>query len=126
MTRRTIPLFDSQRVAAQLLIELGPVVQWPAWLVDVRRTPREGIPAPHIHGLRLLPYGRDGRVVLYRPGDVRAFIDAVLATDPEIKKTSKPMSYVVDDYGDLQPWQWRKARPVTTPTKPATLLKRAA
>lgn len=126
MTRKTIPLFDTQRVAAQLLIELGPAVQWPAWLVDVRRTPREGVPVPHIHGLRLLPYARAGRGVLYRPGDVRAFIDAVLATDPGIRKTSKPTFFVVDDHGELQPWPFRKARPAITPTVPTTLLKRAA
>lgn len=81
---------------------------------------------PDLHGLQLHPYARDGNVVLYRPCDVEDFIAAVLAADPGIKAASKPVFYVVDDHGELQPWQWRKARPVITPIKPATLLKRAA
>lgn len=126
MTRKTIPLIDSQRAAARILLKLGAKVSWPAWLADIRRTPREGYPVPDLYGLQLRPYARHGNVVLYRPSDVDDFIAAVLAADPGIKAASKPTFYVVDDSGELQPWRWRKARPIITPTMPAALFKRAA
>lgn len=126
MTRRTIKLLNTQETVTLLTLHLGTPVAWGAFLADIRRTPREGIPVPSLHGLRLRPYAQHGLVALYRPCDLKDFIDAVRAADPGIKAASKPAFYVVDDHGELQPWQWRKARPAIHPTEPATLLKRAA
>lgn len=126
MTRKTIKLLTQQQTATLLTMHLGSKPAWGPWLADVRRTPRPGIPAPALHGLQLHPYARHGLVALYLPRDVKDFIDAVLLAAPDIKATSKPTFYVVDDHGELQPWQWRKARPAIHPTEPATLLKRAA
>lgn len=124
--RKTLQQLNSQETITLLTLHLGTPVAWGPFLADIRRTPREGIPAPQLHGLQLHPYSRDGHVPLYRPRDVKDFIDAVRAADPGIKAASKPKFYVVDDHGELQPWRTRKARPVFTPIKPATLLKRAA
>ncbi|MCB1989773.1 MAG: hypothetical protein KDE69_15815 [Burkholderiaceae bacterium] len=126
MIRKTLKLLNSQETVTLLTLNLGAPVAWGPWLADIRRSPRDGIPAPHLHGLQLRPYARNGNVTLYRPCDVKDFIDAVRAADPGIKAASKPKLYVVDDHRELLPWQWRKARPVITPIKPATLLKRAA
>ena len=126
MTRKTIKLLNTQETVTLLTLKLGTPVAWAAWLADIRRNPREGVPVPSLHGLRLRPYAQHGLVALYRPCDLKVFIDAVRAADPGVKVASKPAFYVVDDHGELQPWQWRKARPITTPTKPATLLKRTA
>lgn len=126
MTRKTIKLLTTQQAATLLTLNLGTPVAWGAFLADVRRTPREGVPTPDLHGLRLHPYARHGLVALYRLCDLKEFIDAVRAADPGIKAASRPQFYVVDDFGHLQPWQWRKARPAIHPIKPAALLKRAA
>lgn len=126
MTRKTIKLLNTQETVTLLTLNLGAPVGWAAWLADIRRTPREGFPVPSLHGLRLHPYAQHGLAALYRPRDVKVFIDAVRAADPGIKAASGPVFYVVDDHGELQPWQFRRARPAITPTKPATRLKRAA
>lgn len=124
--RKTLKLLNSQEVTTLLTFNLGTPVAWGAWLADIRRAPREQYPEPDLYGLQLRPYARNGTVPLYRPCDVKDFIDAVRAAHPGIKSVCKPKSYVVDDHGAALPWQWRKARPVITPHKPATLLKRAA
>ena len=115
MTRKTIKLLNTQETVTLLTLHLGAPVGWAAWLADIRRTPREGVPVPSLHGLQLPPYAQHGLAALYRPRDVKVFIDA-----------NGPAFYVVDDHGELQYWRFRKARPAITPTVPATLLKRAA
>lgn len=125
--RKTETMLDVQQTVALLIVFLGSPVGWAAWLADIRRTPREGKKVPELHGHQLHPAGQLGaHQVMYRPADVKAFIDAVLAEDPGIKKAHGPRKYVFDDYGTTQPWRLRKVRPVITPVKPATLLKRAA
>lgn len=124
--RKTLTLLNAQETVTLLTLKLGTPVAWGPWLADIRRTPREGYPVPDLFGLQLRPYARNNSVPLYRPCDVKDFIDAVRAADPGIKSASKPRFFVVDDHGALQPWQWRKARPVITPHKPAAFLKRAA
>ena len=126
MTRKTIKLLNTQETVTLLTLHLGAPVGWAAWLADIRRTPREGVPVPSLHGLQLPPYAQHGLAALYRPRDVKVFIVAVRAADPGIKAANGPAFYVVDDHGELQYWRFRKARPAITPTVPATLLKRAA
>lgn len=119
-------LLDVQQTTALLVLKLGSPVAWAAWLADIRRTPREGKQVPTLHGHQLLPTGQLGaHQAMYRPADVNAFIVAVLAANPGIKKTHGPRQYVFDDH-PLLPWRARKVRPVITPIKPATLLKHAA
>lgn len=120
-------MLDVQQTIALLVAHLGSPVGWAAWLADIRRTPREGKKVPELHGQRLYPAGQSGaHQAMYRPADVKTFIDAVLAADPGVKKAHGPRKYVFEDFGPLQPWRFRKMRPAITPTTPATLLKRAA
>lgn len=127
MTRKTETMLDVQQTVALLIVFLGSPVGWAAWLADIRRTPREGKKVPELLGHQLHPAGQLGaHQVMYRPADVKTFIDAVLAADPGIKKANGPRKYVFDDCGPLQSWRLRKMRPAITPAVPATLLKRAA
>lgn len=112
-------LLDVQQTTALLVLKLGSPVAWAAWLADLRRTPREGKRAPTLHGHQLHPTGQLGAYqAMYRPADVKAFIVAVLAADPGIKKTNGPRQYVFDDYGPLQHWRTRKVDPGTHTTMP--------
>lgn len=125
MTRKTETLLDVQQTTALLVMRLGSPVAWAAWLADIRRTPREGKKVPELHGHQLHPACQLGaHQAMYRPADVKAFIDAVLAKDPGIKKAHGPRKYVFDDFGMTQPWRLRKARPAIHPTTSATPLKR--
>lgn len=127
MTRKTETMLDVQQTIALLVAHLGSPVGWAAWLADIRRVAREGKKVPELHGQRLYPTGQSGaHKAMYRPADVKTFIDAVLAADPGVKKAHGPRKYVFEDCGPLQPWRFRKMRPAITPTTPATLLKRAA
>ena len=121
--RRTGILLTTDETVERLIRRLGSPVAWGAWLADIRRNPRKGVEPPSLYGLQLLPAAHAGHQVLYAPADVHAFIDAVLAADPGVKKANAPCYYVFDDFGPLQPWRTRKARRVITPTKPA-LFKR--
>lgn len=125
--RKTETMLDVQQTITLLVAHLGSPVGWAAWLADLRRTPREGKKVPDLHGYQLHPSGQCGaHQAMYAPADVKAFIDAVLAADPGIKKAHGPRKYVFEDFGPLQPWRFRKMRPAITPATPATLLKRAA
>lgn len=127
MIRKTLRLLSIQQTVTQLNQKLpGATVAWYPFLADIRRSPREGIEAPALHGHQLTPYACSGNAALYKPADVNDFIDKVLAADPSAKRSSPPQFFVVDDFGHLQPWRSRKARPAIHPTEPATLLKRAA
>ena len=127
MIRRTLRLLSIQQTVTQLDSQLpGATVAWYPFLADLRRSPREGSEAPDRHGHQLMPYACSGNVVLYKPADVKDFVNKVLAADPSAKRSSPPQFFVVDDFGHLQPWRSRKARPAMHPTEPAALLKRAA
>lgn len=122
--RRTGILLTTDETVERLIRRLGLPVAWGAWLADIRRNPREGVEPPSLHGHQLFPAAHVGHQVLYSPADVHAFIEAVLAADPGIKKANGPRHYVFDDYGPVQPWRTRRARRVITPLKPAALFKR--
>lgn len=116
MARKTAQLLDTQQVVAVLVKHLGNPTAWSAWLADIRRTPRPGKEAPNLYGHQLHPYATVRKnQPLYLPSQVKAFIEAVKASDPGAK-LEKPLRYVFDD-GSL-PWQWRKARPVITKIEP--------
>jgi len=119
--RKTAPLLDTAQVVAVLTKHLGNPVAWGPFLQDVRRTTRPGKTPPSLYGHQLHPYASGPKnMPLYRPSDIRAFIDAVKAADPG-RKLEKPIRYVFDDEPML-PWQWRKARPtIHKITKPAAL-----
>lgn len=112
-------LLDVQQTTALLVLKLGSPVAWAAWLADIRRTPREGKQVPTLHGHQLHPTGQLGaHQAMYRPADIKAFVVAVLAADPGIKKAHGPRQYVFDDYGPLQHWRTRKVDPATHTTMP--------
>lgn len=121
-TRRTGILLTTDETVALLVRRLGSPVAWGAWLADIRRNPREGVEPPSLYGRQLLPAAHAGHQVLYAPADVHAFIEAVLAADPGVRRAHGPCRYVFDDYGPLQPWRTRKARRVITPRKPALFM----
>lgn len=127
MIRKTETMLDVQQTVALLVTWLGSPVAWAAWLADIRRTPREGKKVPDLYGHQLHPAGQCGaHQAMYAPAAVKAFIDAVLAENPGIKKAHGPREYVFDDHGPLQPWRARKMRLTIHPTKTAALFKRAA
>lgn len=116
---KTARLLDTQQTVAVLVQHLGNPVAWAAWLADIRRTPRPGKEAPSLYGHQLPPFAvGDKRVPLYRPADVAAFIDAVKADDPGLKKVEPPL-YEFEE-SPLLPWRWRKAQRIT-PAIPSLL-----
>lgn len=125
MACKTAQLLDTQQTVAVLVKHLGNPVAWAAWLADIRRTPRPGKEAPDLYGHQLAPYAKGQKnQPLYRPSDVRVFIDAVKASDPGTSP-EKPHRYVFDDEPML-PWQWRSARRTITRLEPLSMLKAAA
>lgn len=46
MIRKTLKLLNSQETVTLLTLNLGAPVAWGPWLADIRRSPRDGIPAP--------------------------------------------------------------------------------
>ncbi len=116
---KTARLLDTQQTIAVLEPELGTPVAWAAWLADIRRTPRPGKKAPSLYGHQLAPYATEGkRKPMYLPAQVAAFIDAVKADDPGLKKVEPPL-YEFEE-APLLPWRWRKAQRIT-PAIPAPL-----
>lgn len=114
-------LLDVQQTTALLVLRLGSPVAWTSWLADIRRTPREGKQIPALYGHQLRPTGQLGaHQAMYSLADVRAFIVAVLAANPGIKKAHGPRRYVFDGH-PLLPWRARKVRPAVAPIAPATL-----